>query len=297
MSEALPEVAKLAETLLPTFPWPYRVAHPVEAEFVKEAPLVRGQRAALPAPPLKSHPIAQGWVGLPSARHAAGAEALLESPQFAVTLPPMTLNGMPLEGERIQLFPLRCRHLFPLALPGKPGAERRLGLPGGPCSNSVAALVGLHFGQACLPAVSFGRPVKAKLVQELLLPGRERRALASGMVPSSPLPGYPAAQQPMAPLLWHVAMSPDPAEFAKLGIALLPLRFIRTPIKPETLQQVPPLGAQPLSRTALAANPTGEGFAAGLGWDDAMAVPALEVRECAEPNHKRKIPAEVKVQT
>jgi hypothetical protein len=49
-----------------------------------------------------------------------------------------------------------------------------------------------------------------------------------------------------------------PVEFAEFGIALLPLRFKRSPIKPEALQQVTPLGAQALGRVALAINPTSE---------------------------------------
>jgi hypothetical protein len=90
----------------------------------------------------------------------------------------------------------------------------------------------------------------------------------------------------------------DLAEFAKFGIPLLPLRFIRTPIKPEPLQQVTPLGAQALSRSALAANPGSQTRASGLAeWEVAVAVPMLEVRERAEPNNEREIPPEVKAQT
>lgn len=47
MSEALLEVAELAETFRPTLARRHRVAHPVKPEFIQEAPLLRGQRATL----------------------------------------------------------------------------------------------------------------------------------------------------------------------------------------------------------------------------------------------------------
>lgn len=118
------------------------------------------------------------------------------------------------------------------------------------------------------------------------------------MMPPPPLFGHPAAQRGLAPVLRHFAVSMGPAEFAKFGIALLPLRFIHAPIKPEALQQVTPSGTQALSRAALPLNPTSEACASGIAeWDVAMAVPALKVRECTETNNERKIPAEVKAQT
>jgi hypothetical protein len=89
----------------------------------------------------------------------------------------------------------------------------------------------------------------------------------------------------------------DSAEFPKFGIALLPLRFKRAPVKPEALQQVTPSGAQPLTHAALAVNPISQAWVSRMaGWDGAMAVPALEVCERTKADNERKIPPEVKAQ-